>query len=207
MDEQRYWRTDLTSNLVDDLDHAALLSSLILNDARKLKWFILALHCSTQSAYVCSLRGAHTSLLPLLTKESQKYYRAIIKGKLTSAKTCTLKLASFLDLYERVADPAILPSPSTLPKSARHTFDMQVLNSTLRNTFQHFSDDSLSVEISGLPRITESACEIIEHLAVKFRTMGFRISDAQRASLEQCLGIVRSNAGALPDRISSSSNA
>jgi hypothetical protein len=84
---------------------------------------------------------------------------------------------------------------------------MEVLNKTIRNTFQHFLDDGLSVELSGLPRITRSACDIVEHLALKFRTMGFRLSDYQESSIKKCISTLRANTNAFHHFLPSSSNA
>ena len=198
MEEARYWRTDLTTNLVDDLDHAALLAVLARSDARKVKWFVLAIHCSVQSVLVCSLRGAHTSSLVLLDKKSQSLYRSILHGSPQQERKGAFKLAKFLELYDRVLDPTILPSPSTLPKNSRRDADVKILNTTLRNTFQHFGDDSLSIEVSGMPQILSSCCDVIEHLALKHRTRGFRFSNAQRDAVVTSLQTVRSNSAVFP---------
>lgn len=207
MEQPRYWRTDLSTNLVDDLDHAASLAVVAGSDTRKIKWLVLAIHCSVQSALICSLRGAHATSLVLLDKKSQSLYRSIIHGLPSQERKGSLKLAKFLELYNRALDPSVLPPPSTLPENSSRDADIKILNTTLRNTFQHFGDDGLSVEISGLPQILSSSCDIIEHLALKHRTMGFHFSNIQRDSVAISLDTVRSNAAMFRDDWSSSSNA
>ena len=207
MDKNRYWRTDLSSNLVDDLCHAASLSSIVLDDDRKWKWFILSIHCATQSACVCALRGCHSSQVSILSKRSQKHYWAIIHEPQSPPNNIELRLAPFLDLYERVTNPLIMPSPFTAPKSQHQTRDMTLLNTMLRNNFQHFSNDGMSIEISGLPRISKSACEIIEHLAVTRRTMNFRLTDEQHKAIIESLAAVRANMTAVERKFASSLNA
>lgn len=207
MEQPRFWRTDLSTNLVDDLDHAASLAAVARSDTRKIKWFVLAVHCSVQSALVCSLRGAHTSSLVLLDEKSQSLYRSIIDGPPPEVRKGSLKLAKFLELYKRALNPSVLPSPSTLPENSRRDADIKILNTTLRNAFQHFGDDALSVEMSGLPQVLSSSCDVIEHLALKHRTMGFHLSDTQRNSVATSIETVRSNAAIFFDDWLSSSNA
>lgn len=204
MNENNYWRTDLATNLIDDLTQAEWQSSTVLNSDRGWKWFVFAIHCATQSACVCALRGAHSSLLSILDEHSQKRYRKIISGQSTDSKKIELRLALFTQLYKRTIDPSVLPSPFTAPE---YLNDMEILNTTLRNPLQHFSNDSLSVEISGLPRISQSACRIIEHLAVTHRTMNFRLSDEQHQVIDVALRTIRANLVAIEHRFALSSNA
>jgi hypothetical protein len=167
----------------------------------------LSIHCAVQSACVCALRGAHTTSLPILSRESQKVYSAWINGTRESFGKEKLKLASFPELYKRVRNQSVLRNPHTLPSFKNRDLDIDILNEVIRNTFQHFGDDSLSLEISGLPRIARSACEIVEHLAITHRTMNFRLTSEQHKSIVESLGVVRQRMATVDNETSSSSNA
>lgn len=67
-----------------------------------------------------------------------------------------------IDLYRRTKR---LPEPHALPPNAKRDRDIRTLNS-FRNTFVHFVPQGVSVEVSGMPRITRHCLDVIAHLSL-----------------------------------------
>jgi hypothetical protein len=60
----------------------------------------------------------------------------------------------------------------------------------LRNKFIHFVPTGLSLDLTGLPRLVESACLIINHLAILHPTFDHHFEGDERARIARALEIL-----------------
>jgi hypothetical protein len=67
--------------------------------------------------------------------------------------------------------------------------DVGKLNGS-RNTFIHFVVDSLSLNVSEMPRIVGNRCKVIEHLAIRHPTFLRHLDDAKQERIAKALSMI-----------------
>jgi uncharacterized protein (DUF4415 family) len=186
-----YLGTDEYLELVSTIEHCGDLAQE-LGDSSNWKWLILAIHNAVQCACVCALRGEDTIGLTMLTPKSGRKKLNIIEGSRTGAKAqySDDRLDEMLKLYEKVSGPDSLNPQQRLPRLAKRDKDITRLNE-FRNKFVHFVPGGWSIELSGMPRIMEHACQVIEHLALKHSTFWHHLDEARRNRIANALQHLR----------------
>lgn len=173
-DEGNYLRTDEINEFLDDLNHLEFLLSLTTTDNRKWKWVVLTMHNTMEGLFICHLRGSGTTSVPVLERRIMKAYLEKLNTPTSTEDWPIEKLAPLKELYSRIKNKKFLSTENRLKISADNDWAIKILNH-LRNQFDHFIPSGLSVELSGLPDITRSCCNIIEELAIRRPTMYSRL--------------------------------
>ncbi len=167
---------DRVEDLIDGIEHSAMLLEDVENRPARWKWVILAFHNTLQSCFSIAISGHDTSGAGLLEKRSR---RKLIEWFEESRTASDLphpetRLASMLILFERAQDPNIIGTGHTLTASPSVASSVKRLNN-LRNTFSHYNWDSWEVEVSGMPAILADCHQIIDQLALRQPTFAHRL--------------------------------
>jgi hypothetical protein len=177
---ENWLRTNELEEFIGALEFAAEIIPSVANDPARWKWVIIALHNALQGVCVCALRGADTSGISVLDKDSGAamwHWLNVDSREPEHPPPPKEKLAKTLELYKRTKKDEYLDNP--LPSNAARDEDIRRLNS-LRNEFIHFVPKGLSIELSGMPRIVRSVCFCVEHMAVNFPTFEHHFKDGHR---------------------------
>jgi hypothetical protein len=182
--DELWLQTDELEEFISALEFSAEILPATAENTLKWKWVIIALHNAVQGVCVCALRGADTSGISVLDKETGAaawHWLDVESRKPNPGPSPREKLASTMELYKRVKRARYLEHP--LLKNTARDKDILQLNS-LRNQFIHFVPQGWSIELSGMPRIVGSVCDCIKHLAINFPTFWhhFRTGDPERIS-------------------------
>jgi hypothetical protein len=186
-------RTDEIEEFIGGLEYCAELATMVGDNVMRWKWLILALHNTLQGACTCALRGQDTSGISVLTESSAKTvsrWLDVESRRNPSSRQPVEKLASMLDLYERVQKVEYLREPHRLSTHNQMNEDINALNK-IRNKFSHFIPMGLSLEVSGMPRIVQHCCDVIEHLAIKHPTFWHHLEDAHATRIATGLSTLR----------------
>ena len=189
MSDQAWLRTDEIEEFIDAVEHAAMFARQLRDDVRAWKWLIIALHSALQGACVCALGGHGTAGVEVLERRSRMLrWLQVESRKNPCAPPPEPRLASLVELFDRVRKPTCLPRPYTLEASVDMVADVNELNH-LRNIFIHFLPGGLSSEVS--PRVVENAAGAIKHLAVEHPTFEYQLEQSDRDRIEKALGNLR----------------
>jgi hypothetical protein len=132
-------------------------------DLYQWKWVILALHGAVQGFMTLALRGTDTR--HVLDKKSEKAWVEWTNSPESEAPS-DFRLDHFLDLYKKVQSGRMNQWDNSVAftPGRSHDFSMRTLNER-RNEFIHFVPSGYSLEVSGLPKITQDCAELIRFLA------------------------------------------
>jgi hypothetical protein len=123
---------------------------------------------------VCALKGSNRA--NVLKEEDKSGYLSWIEGE--QEKPDRLRLADFLELYERIKSDRMLLYTDSKPfrPSGQQGASIKKLNS-LRNQFIHFLPQGMSLLIDGLPDLIANCLDVIAFLA--FESGNITWSDEQ----------------------------
>jgi len=159
---EHWLRTDEEQQAVLALRMASEQLLQVTMNPHHWQWVIIGLHIALQGFMVLALQGSNS--LNVLTDECAKEWMAAYERG--NGKYPERRLASFLDLYERIKSDRMkmyLHSQSFRPSSTQDR-SVKELNS-LRNEFIHFVPKGWSLEVSGLPQIVADCLDVISFLA------------------------------------------
>jgi len=159
---EHWLKTDETRQAVLALDLVNEHLARVIDDTHHWQWVIVGLHIALQGFMVLALHG--TNDLNVLTEEGAKEWMAAYERK--DGKYPKPKLDGFLALYGKIKSNRMTmydKSRSFRPTGTQGN-SVRRLNS-LRNEFIHFVPKGWSLEISGLPRITDDCLDVISFLA------------------------------------------
>ena len=159
---ENWLRTDETQEAVISLEMVTEYLDRVTVNYHYWKWVIIGLHNTLQGFMVLALRGTN-HLNVLREKDAQKWTDAYEQGKI---RPTDLLLDSYLNLYKKIKSDRMNMYTSSIQFKPKGTqgWSIKKLNS-LRNDFIHFIPKGWSIEISGLPRITQDCLDVIDFLA------------------------------------------
>jgi hypothetical protein len=73
--------------------------------------------------------------------------------------------------------------------------DCDLLNATLRNNFEHFIPKGWSIQLNGMPRIVDSALQIIEFLT--FKSGRISLTSYKKRKIKRLVNIIRKHSTTL----------
>jgi hypothetical protein len=126
------------------------------------KWVIIGLHNALNGFMVLALRG--TNNLNVLTEKCAKKWLKAYDSN--DGKYSEPRLDDFLKLYEKIQSTRMnlyTISKSFIPTGTQNS-SVKKLND-FRNDFVHFVPKNWSIEVSGLPQITDDCLDVISFLA------------------------------------------
>jgi hypothetical protein len=158
-----YLRTDEREEMVRSLEWAELTARGVHADPYLWKWVLTALHNAVQGVMVLTLWQGN-GLLTMSPKAAARWLAAHQSG----SDYPDDKLDRFLNLYQKVKDPANFPylQAVVFPAAKHHDYGLTTLNS-LRNDFTHFTPKGWALQLAGLPAICASSLELVEFFAVQ----------------------------------------
>ncbi len=182
---ENWLRTNEIEEFVGALEFSAEIICQVNSDITKWKWLILAIHNALQGACVCALRSADTTGISVLDEKCGRrmwHWLDVESRKDQHPPPPKEKLAPMLKLYTRAQDARYLSVP--LPPNPDRDRDVERLNS-LRNELIHFVPKGLSVELSGMPQIIRSCCNVIMYLILDHTSFAqhLRRAQAERISI------------------------
>ena len=140
------------------------LQQVITNPCRW-KWAIISLHSGIQGMMVLALKGSN-GLNVLHKKDAKRWLNWFEGDRSDESRPRNLKLACFLDLYQRIKGKWMLMSMNSqkfVPKGTQGR-SIKDLNH-LRNDFIHFTPKIWSHELERFPTIASDCLGIAEFLA------------------------------------------
>lgn len=148
-------------DVVESINMARDLSTVIQNEQQKWKWLIIALHSSVQGLMVLNLEKGN-GLLTQPPKIAKKMLKAFRNGKDFPDE----RLDDFLNLYEKTKSPCThrYNEERAFTASERHDKAMEKLNK-LWNEFIHFNPKSWLIEIAIMVDTCLVCLDVIENLA------------------------------------------
>jgi hypothetical protein len=155
-----YLRTDELLESIKALEMFCNAIKWVKKDPYYWKWAIMALHNSIQGFMVCALRSSNG--LAVLTTKCAKAWMEAYENETTYPEE---KLDDFVNLYKKIKSNLMIQnidSKKYIPKG-KEGWSIRKLNE-LRNDFIHFTPKSLSLEVSGLPKISKDILSIIDFL-------------------------------------------
>lgn len=148
-----YLKTDERTEAVKGLEFVVRALKMTRKDRYYWKWVIIGLHNTIQEFVVCAISG--TAGIGALKKNiAIKKLKNIKSG---SSEYVKAELENFLDLYNKMKKKLNFPSTSEIDKSIKRLNDF-------RNQFIHFTPQGWSLQIDGLPKITEDCLGIVKFL-------------------------------------------
>src|SRR4051812_21138694 len=101
---KNWLRTNELEEFIGALEFSVEILPSVSSDLARWKWAVIALHNAVQGALVCAIRGADTSGVAVLDKQSGAAMWDWLNVASRSAHhtpSPTEKLAGFLELYKR----------------------------------------------------------------------------------------------------------
>ncbi|MEY4965216.1 MAG: hypothetical protein RL274_799 [Pseudomonadota bacterium] len=190
---ENWLRTNEVEQFVGALEFAAEIVPSTAADNTRWKWVIIALHNALQGACVCALSGADTAGTSYLSEKSGAkmwHWLDVTSRSPAPAHPPNERLSELLILYQRVKDRSYLSEPLKVDDETDRSVD--ILNN-LRNKFTHFISQSWGLELSGLPKIVQSVCDIVEYLALDFSSFNHHYRGGERDRIARSLAVLRLN--------------
>ena len=193
MDKKRreaWFSTTEVEELVGAIEHCAELALAARYDVSGWKWLILALHSAMQGVCVCALRAGDASSTAMLTKQSataMRRWSASQRRRTAPSPMPRQTLPSLIDLHKRVSR---LGAPHAPPTTGETTLEIARLTG-LRREFDDFRPGGYALEVSGLPAIVRTCCNVVQHLALDQSTFGRHLGGNQRRRIELALKALR----------------
>jgi hypothetical protein len=126
------------------------------------KWVVLALHNTLQGYMVLALQGSN-GLRVLKDDCAKAWLDAYERGDGSYPKP---RLKNFMELYKSIQSDQMRIYEISQPFTAHGSQGRSVkLLNKLRNEFIHFTPKSWSLELSGLPKLTDDCIDVISFLA------------------------------------------
>ncbi len=148
---RKYIHFSEETNALDFLEQAYFYISDVEKTPRNWKWIIISLHGSLYGFAVCAVQGTNSETVTYKTKSGQR------------------RLVSFEDIIKWVQDKnrmtwTIASKELSLNADQKKSIDM--LSKQFRNSFEHYTPMSWSIEIHGFPQMTMDILDIIRFLAL-----------------------------------------
>jgi hypothetical protein len=148
--------------------HCIASYSLVENDEQAWKWVALSLHSALQGACVCHVVTTFVPVGAVTSKNAGEWIAYMESARSDSeAKPPSIKLLNLPDLLKKVRKPRSAGNAGNSDGGPITDSEMHWLrrfHEQIRNEFTHFSPKGWSIEISGIPALTELIVRIISSI-------------------------------------------
>jgi hypothetical protein len=138
----------------------------------KWKWVIITLRQALYNFCILSIAGTDCNNVLVCNKNK----------KLN-------KLIDFPEALNKIQSAGIMQITQLQKK------DCDLLNATLRNNFEHFIPKGWSIQLNGMPRIVDSALQIIEFLT--FKSGRISLTSYKKRKIKRLVNIIRKHSTTL----------
>lgn len=165
---EHHFQTNQPRELLACVEFAAGQSDLCAGDHGAWRWLTISMTLAVQNACLCALdTGDEFGTKGMTRMDARAVTRWTKDGRRGPAPLAVRepRIVSPLELLRRTGDPFFLRPPWQLPlnRNITEAFDDLV---DLRNTFLHFSEDGLTIDLREIPPLIITACNVIRHLSV-----------------------------------------
>jgi hypothetical protein len=159
---ETWMQTDYRTEGVLALEMTVEQLRKVLDDPYRWKWVILAAHNALHSFLVAAISGS--DLLGAMTEKYAAHWRERYERGVRP--TMAERLADFPELLRRAEGLKGYVDSSPLRPSDEERASAERLN-RWRSDFIHYKPGSMSIEVSGFPKIIGDALSLAEHLALR----------------------------------------
>lgn len=204
---QQRLQIDDASNILNGLEHCAMLTQHIDDDALNWKWLVIALQNVMQGVFVAVLSNVNpdeSSILKTKSAKERDEWGAIwrsnqFQNEYSENPLPRAFLADFKELFRRVRSPKYM---SNRPLQTNEEMMSLVLRlAYLRDEFSHFAMESYSLHLVQMPDIVRSCCSVVELLCLdgtsEKKSDDFFLDESQMSHIRTNLHRLRSAMGEL----------
>jgi len=173
----QWLRTDESQESMVSLEMVCEQLSRVRDDPHSWKWVIVALHNALQGYMVMALQGSN--YLNIFNKDGSKKWLAYYSQK--TGDYPELYVDSFLNLYKKIKNSGLMSRyvhSRPFKPTGTQTESVMILKE-LRNDFIHYFPGSLSLEVSGFPKMVQDCIDIIAFLAFESRNILWHDEDLE----------------------------
>jgi hypothetical protein len=175
-EEFKWLRLDELENALDNLEMVSFFLKNI-DDERKWKWAIIAMHQALYGFAICATTPTDSSLA------------------LRNPKDHESRLISIWTALERAKSEEWKKWGISAPLETSSEEDIAIdkLVKEFRNEFEHFRPKAWSIEITGMPEIIKHVLRVVRHLALDSNSVTYYDEGSEKRtkgainSIESCL--------------------
>jgi hypothetical protein len=193
-----YFESDLGSDIVGSLSLTARLSETLTDNPGDWKWCVIAAHSALQSAMILVLAGSDGA--GAYKAQSQKNFRAWLKGEVEGTKYPDVRLAGFEQLYNWAQEPD--RSHGVPLKTSEDQDRLVILLDKRRDSLMHHEEVAWIMVTEELVACVLAAMDTVEELLRHPRMLtSVGLDDA--LSSKHCFKLIDSIRGSVKKQIAS----